>query len=39
MISGKTILLTGGTSGIGAEMVGLLQAENELIIVGMMPVG
>lgn len=34
MISGKTILLTGGTSGIGAELVGLLQAENELIIVG-----
>ena len=34
MISNKTILLTGATSGIGAEMLGLLQAHNRLIIVG-----
>lgn len=34
MLRGKTILLTGGTSGIGIEMVKLLAADNRLLIAG-----
>lgn len=33
-LEGKKVVLTGGTSGIGKEMVGLLAAQNELVVVG-----
>lgn len=34
MVKNQTIVLTGGTSGVGAEMVNLLATDNRLIVVG-----